>query len=125
MMDTEEREDALSKPITDQQLARLRARLNVTIELALQGSDQTRNACSGRLHALLADWEQEVRGRTTVDTLSDDQIRSLRTLTPWRGIALDAALDGNAKARALCAAWIAEEEEAAAQRQKRQQRAYG
>jgi hypothetical protein len=121
----EESENALSKPITDQQLAGLRARLNVTIELATQGGDKTRNDCAGRLHAQLADWEQEVKGRTTVNTLTDEQIEGLRIQMPWRHITLDAALDGNEKARACCAAWIAEEEEAAAQRQKPRQRAYG
>ncbi len=108
----------MSKPITEQQLIALRARLNVTIELARQGSDERRRACAGQIHALLTDWEQEVRGRTTVNTLTDEQIESLRTLMPWRRIVLDAALTGNQKARSWCAAWIAEEEEAAAQRQR-------
>lgn len=115
----------MSKPISDHHLARLRARLNVTLELAAQGSEEARRACAGRLHAQLTDWEQEIQGRTTANTLTNEQIESLRKQMPWRHILLDAARDGNAKARAMCAGWIAEEEEAAAQRAKRQQRAYG
>jgi hypothetical protein len=104
----------LSKPISDHELTRLRAQLNVTIELALHGSDHVRSACAGRLHAQLVDWEQEVKGRTTINTLTNDQIEALRARMPWRSILIDAALAGNEKARAWCVECLAEEEEAAA-----------
>lgn len=109
----------MPKPITDHQLATLRARLNVILELSRQGGDETRASCATRLHDAITDWEQENRGRTTQRTLTDEQIHGLRAAMPWRGILFDAALAGNERARVQCAYWLTEEEEAAQQRRNR------
>jgi hypothetical protein len=105
----------MTQPITDQQLVLLRRRLDELVDRALGSDEETRRGCAARLRDELAEWEEQVKGRTTVRTLTDQQIRALRATMPFRGILLDAALDGNEKARAQCAWWIAEREEAAEQ----------
>ena len=96
---------------TTAQLTQLRERLTTVLELAMHGDERLRHGCAARLHTELTEWGQEVLGRTTLHTLTADQIQRLRRERPGSAFVMDAALAGNRKALEQCLEWIIERED--------------